>query len=241
MGLLEVIPESEVLALSDPDDLNGDGISGRPNYVIDRSSGTKALGRFGFKATHPTLVQQSGAASFFDMGITNPLFPAINGSTEISGADFERLVVYQQIAGVPPARDQELPDIIAGKTLFQSVGCNGCHTMTFKTATDTDPEVAGQTVHPFTDLLLHDMGPDLADNHPEFSASGFEWRTTPLWGLGFSPQISAVKPLYLHDGRARTIEEAILWHGGEAAIAKDKFVRLSADERFKLIQFLQSL
>jgi CxxC motif-containing protein (DUF1111 family) len=247
MGLLEAVPEETILALADPDDSNGDGISGRPNYVTDARTNERRIGRFGFRARHTTVEEQSAAAAFHDIGITNVLFPgdpdASGAATapELSDDDLDRLTMYQALAGVPFARNQEDPQVARGKEFFQSIGCDTCHRMTLKTGTAKDPELSNQTFHPFTDLLLHDMGKGLSDRRPEFSASGSEWRTTPLWGLGFSETVSSVKPLYLHDGRARTVEEAILWHGGEAAGAKDRFSALAKTERDDLIAFLRSL
>lgn len=241
MGLLEAVPAETLLSLADPDDLNGDGISGRISYVPDRETGKISIGRFGFRATHPTVKQQSAAAFFHDMGITGPLFPGKKGEQEISAEQLSRVTFYQQLAAIPPARNQDDPSVIAGKAIFQQIRCNDCHVMTLRTGDSPIPELRNQEFHPFTDLLLHDMGPELADDRPEFSASGREWRTTPLWGLGLHEFISGNDPGFLHDGRARTIEEAIIWHGGEAAPHRNRFMNLSAFERFQLIKFLQSL
>jgi len=241
MGLLEAIPEETIRSMSDPDDSNGDGISGRVSEVIDHEKNTLALGRFGFRASHPSIKQQSAAAFVNDMGITNEVFKGPNGTEELSHESMARVVLYQQIGGVTPARDQDDPDVVAGKTLFQKVGCDGCHKITLQTGTSDVPEVANQEIHPFTDLLLHDMGPALADKRPEFSANGNEWRTTPLWGLGLFDVLSSSDPGFLHDGRARTFEEAILWHGGEAQGARDRFKNLAKTERDQLIRFLRSL
>lgn len=241
-GLLDEIPEEVILELADPDDLDGDGISGRPNYVIDRRTGELAIGRFGFKAGNPSLEQQSLGAFFNEMGVTNYLFPgASNDPIEFDGDDLTKLLFYQRLAGVPRARNQDSPEVILGKGLFQQIGCDSCHRMTVSTGPSADPELANQTFHPFTDLLLHDMGRGLADRRAEFQATGREWRTTPLFGLGFSETISNVNPSYLHDGRARTIEEAILWHGGESKKSRAAFKALSAAERAALIAFLRSL
>jgi CxxC motif-containing protein (DUF1111 family) len=241
MGLLEAIPESTILALSDPRDLNGDGISGRPMYVPNRSNGLFELGRFGFKGAHPTLAQQSAAAAFNDIGVTNQLFPGDDGSKELTDDELNRLLVYQQIAGVPIARNQADPQVIRGKELFQAIGCADCHRMSLDTGNSDVPELANQRIHPFTDLLLHDMGPGLADKRAEYSASGREWRTTPLWGIGFSATLSSIRPRYLHDGRARTLAEAILWHDGEARRSRTNFKALPRADREALIQFLKSL
>ena len=239
-GLLESVPESVVLEREDATDVDGDGISGRANYVPSRTD-QKALGRFGFKATHPTVKQQSAAALFFDMGVTTKLFSGKGGHVELPDDELDRLVVYQTLAGVPQSRNQIAPEVVAGKSLFFSAGCESCHRINLRTESSSAPELDGQTIHPFTDLLLHDMGPGLADNHPEFLARGPEWRTAPLWGLGFSGTVSAVRPRYLHDGRARSIEEAILWHGGEALASRNYFMALPLSERQKLLAFLSSL
>jgi CxxC motif-containing protein (DUF1111 family) len=242
-GLLEAVPDSVIGERSDPSDRDGDGISGKIPYVRDVVTQNLSIGRFGFKSTHPTLAQQIGAAFVLDMGLTNPLFPAADSAktTEISASEFTKIQVYQQLAGVPRARNQSDAAVIAGKKLFVSIGCESCHRMTLTTGTTSSPEVSNQEIHPFTDLLLHDMGSGLADSYREFSASGREWRTTPLWGLGFSSTISSVRPTYLHDGRAKTIAEAIIWHGGEGRRAQEAFLRLKKSEREQLLQFLKSL
>jgi len=241
VGLLEAVPAETIEAMSDPFDLDGDGISGRVNYVLDKETNTKAVGRFGFRATHPTVRQQSAAAFFFDMGLTSELFQSSKQQQEISTEVLDRTVFYLQAAGVTPARDQDNPDVIAGKQLFQQINCDSCHKMTLHTGDSEVQEVANQEFHPFTDLLLHDMGSGLADKRPEFSASGREWRTTPLWGLGISKVLAKHKPGFLHDGRARTIEEAILWHGGEAESIRNQFKALSKTQRQQLLRFLESL
>jgi len=242
VGLIEAISTETILALSDPDDTNGDGISGRPQYVPDFENNTKILGRFGFRASHTTIVQQSGAAAFNDMGITNRYFPnESSGTLELSNKDLDNLLVYLALAGVPAARNQSDPPVLHGKELFSAIGCADCHVMTLTTGTHQFTELENQTIHPFTDLLLHDMGKGLSDTRPEFEASASEWRTTALWGIGFSSTVSDVKPRYLHDGRARTIEEAILWHGGEARRAQRNYQRLEKEAREDLIAFLNSL
>ncbi|NDC39837.1 MAG: thiol oxidoreductase, partial [Proteobacteria bacterium] len=177
-----------------------------------------------------------------DIGLTSEYHPGVNGFEELSREALNRLTVYQQLPGVPVARDQGHPLVMQGKELFKQLNCSGCHRMSISTdATAAYPELSNQVIHPFTDLLLHDMGPGLADRRAEFNASGRHWRTTPLWGLGFSRTLSSVRQQYLHDGRARTIEEAILWHGGEAKAARENFKRLPRDARKALIRFLNSL
>lgn len=241
-GLLESISEQTLLELSDPEDANGDGVSGRPNYVLDRNTSLIAIGRFGFKGAQPTVEQQSLAALASEMGLTNRLFPDVSGKPNaFPDSQISPLVTYQKIAGVPSARNQATEKGILGRDLFKQIGCADCHRMTVRTSSSADPELANQEIHPFSDLLLHDMGPGLADRRPEGLASGFEWRTTPLWGLGFLSTVSRVKQFFLHDGRARTIEEAILWHGGEAKRSQEKFVNLPKDSRIDLITFLESL
>ena len=242
LGLLEAIPEEQILAWSDPEDTNGDGISGVPQYVPNRATGNLELGRFGARGSHPTLQQQTAAAAFHDIGLTNTLFPDETGDIELQDTDLETLTLYQALGGVPPARDQEDPIVIAGKNLFQVARCNDCHKMSVTTSEEFPIEpLQSQTIHPFTDLLLHDMGEDLSDERAEFAASGREWRTSPLWGLGHLEAISFIAQRYLHDGRARTLEEAILWHGGEAAASRSAFMNFSAAERAQLIAFLRSL
>jgi CxxC motif-containing protein (DUF1111 family) len=240
-GLLEAISEADILALADPEDANGDGISGKPQYVPDLRMGTLALGRFGFRASQPTLEQQSAAAAFGDMGISNALFPNSDGSSELSDSDLDILVMYQKLAGVPRAARQSEARVAEGRQLFQDIGCASCHSMTFTTGQHPDSELSGQQIIPFTDLLLHDMGPGLADKRAEYNASGSEWRTTPLWGLGFSRRLAGEQAFFLHDGRARSIQEAILWHGGEAKASREKFEQLAKQDRATLLLFLDSL
>ena len=241
MGLLEAVPDTTLEEMSDPIDRDGDGISGELSIVPDLETNLRAYGRFGFRATHVNLKQQSAAAFFNDMGMTNEVIRDTDIFPEVSEELMSRVVLYQQIAGVPPARDQSNPNIIAGKELFQRINCSGCHKMTLRTGNSAVPEVANQEFHPFTDLLLHDMGRGLSDKRPEFTASGREWRTSPLWGLGTQKVISKARTGYLHDGRARNLEEAILWHDGEAADSRKKFKDLSKKERTHLIEFLNSL
>lgn len=240
-GLLEAVPDEDIIAMSDPDDLNGDGISGRISYVPDHISGKTAIGRFGFRASNPTVKQQSAGAFFNDMGVSNEIFPGNGKRGELSSEILSQVELYMQGATVPAARNQDHPDVMAGKAIFSQIGCNGCHVPTLRTLSHPLEAVNNQTFHPFTDLLLHDMGPGLADGRAEFSASGSEWRTSPLWALGLAATLLDATPSYLHDGRARTLEEAILWHGGEGQPASDRFKALSASERAQLVAFLQSL
>lgn len=255
LGLLEAIPESAILANADPDDSNADGIYGRANRVWDHSQQRTVLGRFGWKAGQPTLNQQNAEAFANDMGLTSALVPQDNcsasqsaclaapngGVTEISDKIMASILFYTRNLGVPARRDVDEPQVIAGKNLFHAAGCQGCHTPQFTTAADAaEPELANQKIRPYSDLLLHDMGEALADNRSEFLASGREWRTPPLWGLGLSEAVNGHTQL-LHDGRARNPLEAILWHGGEADAAKQRVLTFSADERAALLAFLNSL
>ncbi|MEN9845023.1 MAG: hypothetical protein RIS36_170 [Pseudomonadota bacterium] len=241
MGLLEAIPAMTIARWSDPQDADGDGVSGRVNWVKDLTEGGYKVGRFGFKATHPTVVQQTASALYHDMNITNPLFGAEKTPAETPLETLHSIAVYLRLAGVPKARTQAVPSAITGQQIFRRLRCDSCHKMSVRTGIHSDQELSNQTIHPFTDLLLHDMGRELADTWSEFSANGREWRTAPLWGLGFGRQLSSSKPVYLHDGRARSIEEAILWHGGEAAASQKAFKALPKSDRRAILDFLNSL
>ncbi len=255
MGLLEAIPEETLLALSDPNDDNGDGISGRLNYVWDELSQTHQVGRFGWKANQPNVRQQVAGAFLGDVGITSSLFSEENcpatqtdcldapngGNPELQEDVFDLVTFYSQTLAVPARRNWEDSQVLDGKVLFKNIGCTQCHTPQHITATEYSiPQLAGQTIRPYTDLLLHDMGPALADNRPDFEANGSEWRTPPLWGIGLIETVNGHNHL-LHDGRARGFAEAILWHGGEAEVAKEKFRHLNKAEREALLKFLSSL
>ncbi len=255
MGLLEAVPEEAILALADPDDADGDGVSGRPNYVWDVAAQGTALGRFGWKANEPTVAQQTAGAFLGDIGITTPLFPTQNctaaapdcatapdgGAPEIDPDDFDKVVLYAGALAVPARRDWTDPVVLEGKRLFAEVGCTACHAPLLTTGEHpTLPALSNQTIRPYTDLLLHDMGAGLADGRPDFLATGSEWRTPPLWGLGLIETVNGHSNL-LHDGRARGPLEAILWHGGEAETARNNFARLDPSEREAILRFLNSL
>jgi CxxC motif-containing protein (DUF1111 family) len=251
MGLLEAIPESAVFALADANDANGDGVSGRPQVVND-TRGVARLGRFGWKAGQPDLEHQVAAALRTDMGVLTSVFPTPDcgaaqagcGGTgaELSDADLTDLTAYIALLGVQPQSDHENPQVKAGAQVFAGVGCTGCHAPTFKTSQFARfAELRSQTIHPYTDLLLHDMGAGLADNLGEGVATGAEWRTAPLWGIGKTPGMHAGQEAYLHDGRARTLDEAIRWHGGEGQAANDRYAGLSVADREALLAFLRSL
>ena len=252
LGLLEAIPESTILALADEDDQDGDGISGKANYVWDVQKNGLSLGRFGWKANQPTLIQQVASAYHDDMGITTSLLPRESSAgqsqydgrgddPELSDEILDVVTFYVQTLAVPARRNLDDPVVQRGEELFESVGCSSCHIPTLRTGTLSDvPEVSNQTIQPFTDLLLHDMGPGLADNRPDFLASGSEWRTPPLWGIGLVKVVNG-HTNFLHDGRARGLLEAILWHSGEAEQSREAVQGMSASDRDALIAFLESL
>lgn len=254
MGLLEAIPESTLLGFTDENDTNKDGISGRLNYVHDVASNSKKIGRFGWKANQPNVRQQVAGAFLGDMGITTSLFPNENaplgvdlslipngGTPEISDINFERVVFYSSTLAVPARRNYTDENVLKGKKTFNTIGCTSCHIPKIQTGnTHTIAALNNQTIRPYTDLLLHDMGADLADNTPDFKATGQEWRTQPLWGIGLIETVNNHTNL-MHDGRAKNVTEAILWHGGEAKVAKDRFKKLTLAERNELLAFINSL
>jgi CxxC motif-containing protein (DUF1111 family) len=240
LGLLEAIPEQAILALADPEDRNGDGISGRPNQVWDMAQKETRLGRFGLKANQPNLLQQSAAAYFNDMGVTNPLFPETDGSSDIDAKILRAATMYAQTLAVPARTLIDDSQVKRGEQLFTKANCASCHVSELRTGRHEYAELENQTIHPYTDLLLHDMGPGLADGRPDFEATGSEWRTPPLWGIGVAQTVLPYSS-YLHDGRARTLEEAILWHGGEAQSTQQEFSAMSKADRAALVRFLRSL
>lgn len=256
MGLLEAINESDILANATN---TADGISGRPNYVYDVESNSNRLGRLGWKANEPTVRQQTAAAFNGDIGITSSIFPqdhctpaqpactdAINGNDEGEDHELRALTLdlvsfYTATLGVPQRRNARGAEVLKGKAIFNAIGCAQCHRPKYTTGTSAiSPALSGQTIYPYTDMLLHDMGADLADGRPDHLADGQEWRTPPLWGIGLF-QTTNGHTRYLHDGRARDLNEAILWHGGEAAPAQQRFRELPQNERQALITFLNSL
>jgi CxxC motif-containing protein (DUF1111 family) len=255
LGLLEAVSEGDILARADPDDRDGDGITGRANRMTDPATGREALGRFGWKANQPSLLAKNAGAAFGDIGLTTPLERTENcsaaqvacaaaptgGEIDLDQDFLDRLTLYTRLLAVPHQRDTQMPGVAAGRESFAAFGCAACHVPTMKTGAEVAlPELANQTFHPFTDLLLHDMGEPLADNRPDHLASGREWRTPPLWGIGRFAEING-HTRYLHDGRARNLAEAILWHDGEALRAREAFRNASANERAALVEFLNSL
>lgn len=259
LGLLEAIPEENLLLRADPNDRDNDGISGRPNWVWDVQNNRMSVGRFGWKAEQPSVLQQVAAAFSGDIGITTDLLREADcaasqtaclnaksgsnteGEAEISADDLLKVVLYSSSLAVPAARDYLDETVGEGRRLFRSVGCTGCHVEYQETGLHMSiAALSHQNIHPYTDLLLHDMGEGLADNLRDFQATGSEWRTPPLWGIGLFETVNK-HSYYLHDGRARNLEEAILWHGGEAETSKQAFMNLTKSEREALLTFLKSL
>lgn len=255
MGLLEAIPEKDILANADAEDKNNDGISGRPNYVWNAAENKKSLGRFGWKANQPSVKQQTAGAYLGDIGITTSLNPDQNltpvqkeaaeaphgGEPELDDDDLDKTVLYVANLAVPARRNYKDPEVLKGKKIFNDINCSSCHVAQFQTGKHPDfDNLSNQKIFPYTDLLLHDMGPELADNRPDFEASGTEWRTPPLWGIGLIQTVNG-HTFFMHDGRARNLEEAILWHGGEAEKSKEQYKKLTKENRERLIKFLRTL
>jgi len=251
LGLLEAVPEATIRAHADPNDADHDGISGRVNVVYDATVQNYIVGRFGWKANVGTLLHQSAGAFNGDMGITTSYFSDENCKGEFPGcADHPAeindqtaadVAFYTETLGVPARRNISDPVNLLGEVLFRGIGCGGCHLPTLRTGVLPGvPAVSNQTIHAYTDLLLHDMGGALADNRPDFLASGRDFRTPPLWGIGLVQTVNG-HTFFLHDGRARDLQEAVLWHGGEARNARERFKALPAFSRKALIAFLNSL
>ena len=270
LGLLEAIPDKTILAMADPNDTNGDGISGRPNNVWDVEKQNTVIGRFGWKAGQPTVKQQTAGAFNGDMGLTTPVFQkdhctnaqshcqkAKNGNgpdgVEVRDDILEFVSFYARNLAVPARRNASDKDTLLGEQLFNEAGCQQCHGGPYVTAKldKSKRELSEQVIMPYTDMLLHDMGKELADlkqnGQPapdneivEFEATASEWRTPPLWGIGLTKIVNA-DATFLHDGRARNLLEAVLWHGGEAKKSKDKVLTFNAVQRKALISFLESI
>lgn len=261
LGLLGAVHEADILAREDEDDADGDGISGRASRRMGEG-GQPVLGRFGWKALEPEILTQTAHAFSGDMGLSTRIAPdhwgectpaqagcramphgaqERYGAEEVPGDLLDLVVFYSSHLAVPRRRDVDAPHVLAGKKLFYETGCIGCHTPKYVTSRDApDPAHRFQLIWPYTDMLLHDMGDDLADNRTEGLADGREWRTPPLWGIGLSKTVNG-EASFLHDGRARTLLEAVLWHGGEAEAARDAVVGMDAKDRAALVRFLESL
>jgi CxxC motif-containing protein (DUF1111 family) len=254
LGLLENIPEATIISFSDPGDANNDGIKGHPNYVYNSYSGKRELGRFGMKANTSTLQVQVATAFQQDMGLTSYVQPvkSVHGqeqmnyvpagtATNLADTALNAVVFYIRTLAVPARRNVTDPRVKRGELLFKKLNCAGCHIPTMYTGIyPALPTLSNQRIHPYTDMLVHDLGEGLSDNRPDYQATGREWRTAPLWGIGMFEKTNGV-PYYLHDGRARTLTEAIIWHGGEAQNSRDQFAALPKKERMDMIAFLQSL
>jgi CxxC motif-containing protein (DUF1111 family) len=259
LGLLEAIPDEAILANAEAQAKDKNGIAGRPNRVWDDAQQKTVLGRFGWKAGQPNLNQQNVHAFSGDMGLTTSLRPiddctdaqtackqapngnGPDGEPEVSDNILRLVLFYSRNLAVPARRDVNAPEVLAGKNLFFQAGCQSCHTPKYTTAANAaEPELANQVIRPYSDLLLHDMGDGLADNRSEFQASGRDWRTPPLWGIGLTQAVSG-HTQFLHDGRARNLLEAVLWHGGEAQAAQQQVLSFNAEQRAALLAFLNSL
>ena len=255
LGLLEAVPEETLQALAGRQKTQGDGVAGRINFVWDETARKTVPGRYGWKAEQPTVLQQTAGAFVGDMGITSSLMPEENhtarqgicarqpsgGHPEVSDKILNDVVIYSRTLAVPARRHWTDPAVLRGKALFGQAGCAACHVPSLQTGDCLDlPELSNQTIRPYTDLLLHDLGEGLTDNRPVFEASGRDWRTPPLWGIGLVSKVNG-HTFFLHDGRARNLTEAILWHGGTAEAAREEFRGFSQTERDALIAFLDSL
>ena len=260
LGVLSHISDDDIRSAEDPNDHNNDGISGRINWVTDRHTGQPAIGRFGLKANHPSVAQQNAVALHNDIGLSNPMFtdaagdcspaqplckdPRFSGATaphnlEVPHELTEVLDYYTLHLKAPLARNKQSPAVEQGKKVFYDIGCQQCHRSDYPSLNTLDPRRVGAT-EPYTDLLLHDMGPALADQRKDHLATGQEWRTPALWGIGLTERVLGYQN-YLHDGRARTLLEAVLWHGGEASRHQQAVIELTTEQRNALISFLESL
>jgi CxxC motif-containing protein (DUF1111 family) len=255
MGLLEAVPEETLRKLAESEGKRGNSIAGKINWVWDIAANRSAVGRFGWKAEQPTIAQQCAAAFSEDMGLTTEMIPRENyteaetvcatmpsgGHPEVSHDIFNDVVVYCHTLAVPARRDWTNEIVLRGKKLFSQLDCTACHVPQLETGVCPEyPELSKQTIHPYTDMLLHNMGEGLADHRTVYLATGTEWRTAPLWGIGLVQTVDD-HTLFLHDGRARNLAEAILWHGGEAERSKEQFRCMNKADRDSLVTFLNSL
>jgi len=253
LGLLEAVPEEAILTLAARPPV--EGMAGHINRVWDQSRGRAVLGRFGLKANHGSVREQVAAAFINDIGLSTSVYPDQNcppvqanckeqmvaGRPEITDLRLAATELYVSALAVPARRNVGDPQVMRGEHLFGEARCERCHVSEMHTGdSKVVSQLAGQTIHPYTDLLLHDMGPDLADGRPDYLAGGSEWRTPPLWGIGLSEKVNGAGA-FLHDGRARNFSEAILWHGGEAKVSREAFRSMSREDRAALIAFLGSL
>ncbi|MGB1042378.1 MAG: di-heme oxidoredictase family protein [Tenacibaculum sp.] len=258
LGFIDALTEESILTNADPNDTDNDGISGKANYVWNVKENKLTIGKFGWKANQPTLDQQIAGAFNGDMGLTTSIFPdencpdgvdcskLFNGNNpgdnvEVPDTQFSKISLYMAAISVPKRRNFKEQNVLNGKQIFRDLKCVSCHVDNFTTGTNTIlPQINNIVIKPFSDFLLHDMGDELADNRGDFLANGKEWRTQPLWGLGLIETVNK-HTFLLHDGRARNIEEAILWHGGEAQASKEAFTKLTKTKRDELLAYLNSL
>ncbi len=262
VGLLEAIPEREILANAQAQAATPGPIKGQPNLVWDAFAQKQMLGRFGWKANVATLAHQTAGAFLGDIGITSSRFPheactlaqkdcsaaprgAKHPEVEIDDKTLDDVVFYQSVLAPPARRNVDDPQVLRGQVLFSKAQCASCHRPSYKTEDGpfprlTSPALSGQAIWPYTDLLLHDMGPALADGRPDFRANGRQWKTPPLWGIGLIEDVNGHTRL-LHDGRANGVLEAILWHGGEAQDSKQQVLKMNRAERKALVKFVESL
>lgn len=256
LGFLDAVSDADILDMSDPNDDNGDGISGVPNWVVPKGysplrpdaieQGGKYIGRFGKKAATYDLLQQTATAYAQDIGVNSAFEPIDTYSgnevdPEVTNNTVHDVVFYLQTLKAPIQREQDNPNVQSGEFVFRAIGCGKCHVRELTTGPSSIPALANKTIRPYTDLLLHDMGPGLDDGYTEGSALSNEWRTPPLWGLGLSADSQGGGIFLMHDGRAHSVEEAILLHGGEATMSRNAFEQLTAIERDNLLIFLNSL
>ncbi len=256
LGFIDAVSDEDILAWADPTDADGNGVSGVPNWIEIKSylherpgaiaNNGKYIGRFGKKAAVYDLDQQTSQAYNEDIGITSTYEAydtqsGLETDAEISDQTVQDVVFYLKTLKAPIQRSTDHPDIVSGKSIFSEVGCANCHRPEMKTGISSIAALSNKTFYPYTDLLLHDMGPDLDDEYTEGSATTAEWRTPALWGLGLSKFSQGGSYFLLHDGRARSIEEAILLHGGEGQSSRENFQSISALDKAKLIKFLESL
>jgi CxxC motif-containing protein (DUF1111 family) len=239
LGFLQAVSDDTLLSMEDPGDVDNDGISGHVNRAWDNASQSTKIGRFGHKASVPRLVEQVAGAFANDMGLSNMLFLDADGTRDVTDLQLEQVGFHVETLAVPIAgpRDAQAQ---RGRQLFDLFQCSACHVPTLVTGDSPIRQLANQTIHPYTDLLVHDMGDLLADGRPDFLADGTEWRTPPLWGIGLA-QVVNPQATFLHDGRARTFAEAILWHGGEAEAAREAFRTAERRDRDALAAFLSTL
>lgn len=264
LGYLQEIEDVTILAFSDPNDANGDSISGEVNWITPTpffnpragqvNNGGKYIGRFGRKAGAIDLLQQVVNAYLQDIGVTSDFQPEdlFNvkigrhsgdgvADPEVPAATINNVVFYMRTLKIPPRRNENDPEVLAGETLFTQIGCASCHVPTMTTGKSDIQVLSEKTIHPYTDMLMHDMGAELDDGYTEGSAKTWEWKTTALWGLGLSKSSQGGSALFLHDGRAKSIEEAVLFHGGEASQSRSAFNLLSQSQKDQVIKFLNSL